>query len=639
MRDPTVDASSAGAAIGRAAVADFRVRCRAHPFHSYEPLTSADRWLYRRRPAVAEIMAGRWTWKGRPTVALTPAVDWEGIEDRSQRLALHSWEPLAVLLASYDRTADRAAFDRAVELAASWLEQFPSVDCDSTFAWYDAAVGMRSFRLGYMLDVIARDPARDDELVARFLSGLVIHAETLASDERFARHSNHGLYQIMGQLAIARRFPYVPAVATAQVQAQARLDALLAAHFTAEGVHREHSPNYHQMVLIPLRALERSGLVRSERLASLQERAEEALAWFVTPASRYATFGDTTRRRVDLRNVDDFGSPQLAFALTGGRSGAPPREVTRAFPQSGYVVFRDRWPTGPNDFADCSYLAQTCAFHSRVHKHADDLSFVWYDRGSDILTDPGRFGYVGRTSPRSELAAEGFWYSDPRRVYVESTRSHNAVEVDGRSTPRRGVTPYGSALAGWGEAGEVRYSEARISHHGGVDHVRILLFLPRSWVIVIDRLVDAAGKSHDLAQRFHLAPELELEGEEGAPREPVKARLPAGDRIHSLALLPQVPIAPVCGLTEPGLLGWISPRDGVLDPQWTFGWSATGVPSFTFASLLCFAERAPRADLEANAVSPQLTEATLAWSADETHHAVDLRRKPDASLEIAYLTG
>jgi hypothetical protein len=641
MRDPTVEAPGARetrAATGRAAVADFRVRRQTQLLHSYEPLTSADRWRPRKNAAVAEIMAGRWTWKGRPTIALTPAVDWNGVEDRSQRLALHSWEPLAALLASYDCTANRPSLERAVELAASWLERFPFVGGDSSFAWYDSAVGMRSYRLGYMLDVIARDPFFDDELVERFLSGLVVHAETLASEERFAHHSNHGLYQIMGQLAIARRFPDVPEAAAAASQADGRLEELLAAHFTSEGVHREHSPAYHQMVLVPLSALQRSGLVRTERLDALQERAEEALAWFITPASRYATFGDTTRRPVGVLNVDSVRNPQLAFALTCGRDGAPPHTVTRAFPESGYVVFRDRWPTGTEDFADCSYLAQTCAFHSRVHKHADDLSFVWYDRGSDILTDPGRFGYVGRTDPASELAAEGFWYSDPRRIYVESTRSHNAVEVDGRSTPRRGVAPYGSALTGWGETDEVRYSEARLSHHGGVNHIRMLLFLPGSWVIVIDRLVDGTGKSHDLMQRFHLAPELELDQAGANAATTVTAQLPAGDRVHALALLPQDLVAPVRGVAEPQMLGWISPRDGALEPQWTFGWSATGVSSFTFASLLCFAENAPRAELSANAVSPRLTTARLAWSADGKRHAVDLRREPDTSVGIAYST-
>jgi hypothetical protein len=52
----------------------------------------------------------------------------------------------------------------------------------------------------------------------------------------------------------------------------------------------------------------------------------------------------------------------------------------RAFEDSGYFIARDRWSNGTKDFEQCSYLAQICGFHSRTHKHADDLSFIWYDR-------------------------------------------------------------------------------------------------------------------------------------------------------------------------------------------------------------------------------------------------------------------
>jgi hypothetical protein len=46
-------------------------------------------------------------------------------------------------------------------------------------------------------------------------------------------------------------------------------------------------------------------------------------------------------------------------------------------------------------------------------------------------------------------------YSDPNRIYVETTRAHNTVEIDGLSHPRRNVQPYGSGLVGWGEQGEL----------------------------------------------------------------------------------------------------------------------------------------------------------------------------------------
>jgi hypothetical protein len=622
----------------RAAPSGFRAHRRKRRFYRYEELHSADRWHPGRRVEADAILRGDWQWKGHGSVALDPPVDWDGLcaENRSWSLALHSWEPLAVLLAAHQHGGDCSYFDFALEVALDWLERFSSVtDESSHFAWYDLAVGTRAYRIAYLLDVVARDPHRDEEVVALLLDGLRLHAAALSDDTRFADHSNHGFYQVMGQMAMARRFPDLPEIAAAGVQASERLNVLLDSQFTVEGVHREHSPHYHDLVLIPLRALQRAGLVEDSQVKTLCEKIEEALAWFVTPAGRYAMFGDTTRQLVTRPNPDQLATATLRFALSEGRTGEPPDACTQAFPESGYVVFRDRWPDGERDFADCSYLAQTCAFHSRVHKHADDLSFVWYDRGCDIFTDAGRFGYVGKTQPDSELFAEGFWYSDPGRIYVESTCAHNTVEVDGRSNPRRGVKPYGSALTQWGKRGEIRFAESRVSH-GNVSHVRVLLFVPRLWLLVVDCLSDSELKDHDFVQRFHLAPELVLIHGEGRDGGSISVGVGSGPRLHPLALLPQTPIEPIRGTQTPQLMGWISPRDRVLEPQWTFGWEATGTPSQTFASLFCFANEPPNVDPSENEANADASMARLSWHAGKERHSLVFERVLGQSFEVEH---
>lgn len=584
------------------------------------------------------LLAGDWQWKGYPSVALAPPLDWDELcaKNRSWSLALHSWEPLATSLAAYDNIGGKAHLDFALDVALDWLDRFPSIDGSSSpFAWYDMAVGVRAYRLAYLLDAIARDPERSDDVVSLLLGGLRLHAECLADEKRFASHSNHGFYQVMGQLAMARRFPDLPEIAAASSQGRKRLAALVDAHFTTEGIHREHSPQYHRLVLIPLRALQKAELVTDLHQEDFCERIEEALAWFVTPARRFAMFGDTDREGIVSSFADRYPCASLAFAMSGGGFGESPDVPTRGFPESGYVVFRDRWPSGEHDFADCSYLAQTCAFHSQVHKHADDLSFVWFDRGCDIFTDAGRFGYVGKTELDSELRAEGFWYSDPHRIYVESTRSHNTVEVDARSNPRSGVQPYGSALTQWGERGDVRFSESRFANEN-LSHTRLLLFCPGSWLLVVDCLADSGQRCHDFVQRFHLAPELSLVKDEGEGGQPIVAELPSGDRLHAVALVPQVAVEPLRGAEDPELLGWISPRDGVMEPQWMFGWGASSVPSHDFASLFLFADRPPLVDPAENRIAPEAMAGRFSWAVGRRRHVIDFERVPGESFEIDY---
>lgn len=618
-------------------ISGFRSRRREYRFHRYDVLHGADRWHSGRHRAADAILAGDWRWKGHPSVAIEPPLDWDGLcaNNRSWGLVLHSWEPLGISLAAHDNTGGSAHLDFALALALDWLDRFGSPGAvSSSLAWYDLAVGTRAYRLAYLLDVVARDPERGDEVVSCLLAGLRLHVAMLADEKRFAGHSNHGIYQIIGQLAMARRFPDLPEVTMAGEQGGNRLAALLDSHFTDEGVHLEHSPQYHRLVLIPLRALWKAGLVTDVRINALCTRIEEALAWFVTPARRFAMFGDTDRVRIAGSHADRYTSTSLAFAASGGAVGEPPSAVTKAFPESGYVVFRDRWPSGKSDFADCSYLAQTCAFHSRVHKHADDLSFVWYDKGYDILTDAGRFGYVGKTEPGSELAKEGFWYSDPRRIYVESTRAHNTVEIDGLNNPRRGVEPYRSALLQWGERDEVRFSESQIVR-GPLSHTRLLLFLPRHWLIVVDYLADLSPERHDFTQRFHLAPELDLDSREGDLGS-VSAKLPSGDALHAVGLVPQAAVPPVRGVEEPELLGWISPRDGVMEPQWTLGWKACAVSAFTFASLFCFGGSGPLVDPNMNRTDNDAASALFRWEAEDWAHTLTFERMVGQSFDIGY---
>jgi len=74
-------------------------------------------------------------------------------------------------------------------------------------------------------------------------------------------------------------------------------------------------------------------------------------------------------------------------------------------------------------------------FHSATHKQADDLTFVWHESGRPFIVDAGRYGY---------------YYDEPGRRYCESTRAHNTVEIDGRSTSMRPSDAFGSALTSWG---------------------------------------------------------------------------------------------------------------------------------------------------------------------------------------------
>ena len=402
------------------------------------------------------IMADGWSFRQKPSFRLEPPIDWEHLVtvDRSWNYHLNAWEPIDSILAELERTSEPRYLSFVLGVAVDWIAenpyQAPETDVED-FGWYDMAVGLRAYRLAYLLEAACRSSSVPPDEVSHLWDSLLDHFDYLADDENIVFHNNHGLYQASGQLAAATRFSGFPAISEFREQAVDRFERMFAQQFSSEGVHLEHSPGYHRLVTGLVSGIASSGLLAEfPALSSRIEEFEEVLAWMVLPNGRMANLGDTDYLPLRRAGFMFIRSPLLDYVLSAGESGEASSQRLGVFPESGLAVLRSGWP-GPESFEQASYLAQQAAFHSRTHKHADDLSFVWYDRGSEILIDAGRYGFLGRTETGSDLRNRGFWYSDPKRIYVESTHSHNTVEIDGMSYDRRKSPPYGSAIEGWGE--------------------------------------------------------------------------------------------------------------------------------------------------------------------------------------------
>jgi len=544
------------------------------------------------REEAERILERGWELPPYPPVRLDLEIPWDESArvSRSWSFHIHAWDPLEPLLLGYSQAGVEEWLRVALATALEWVHRFHDLESASDFAWYDVAVGVRGHRLAYLIDASARSTAVDDATLEILLESMTLHQEALACEERFSGHTNHGFFQAAGQLACAMRLPEVPGMRGAFEQARSRIYGMLDRQFTREGVHREHSPAYHLLVLKTLDEILRAGLLVDPTLQERRNAIEEALAWFVLPDGTLAMFGDTDQQKLAERYPieEERCGAALRFVLSEGTRGRAPPDRVHGFVESGYFVARDRWPDAVGVRGRGSYLAQICGFHSRAHKHADDLSFVWYEDGGNLLVDAGRFGYLGRTAPESKEHAEGFWYSHPYRMYVESTRAHNAVEIDGRDYPRRGVKPYGSALRNWGTAEDVAFSEARVVHFGTIVHRRVIVFLPGEWLLIVDCLDDRQGLPHRFTQWFHFGPEVDVESERAGA---IRARLREGRWLVGVPLLRgSVLKGPIRGQGEPEIQGWMSPGQEEITPCAAVAWEAEGVARHRFAALFQLGE-------------------------------------------------
>lgn len=566
--------------------------------------------------------------------SLRPPIPWDNYP-RPFRFRLHAWEPVNGLLTAHSRSNSQVCLEAAAAYAFDWLRKFQGpafakgpaeivteqAHNPENFAWYDMAVGMRIYRLAYLAEAIIRAGSRPAEECELLLQSLRFHHEVLADPSIFRRHTNHGLYQALAQLAASRRLNDLLPADRFQSLARERLLNCLSEHFFVdEGAHAEHSPGYHRMVLGSLIGASDAGLL-AENQDELLARAERALMWMIMPNGSLAPFGDTDHGSIqqDQTLARQYRDPYLCHALTAGALGEPPPSGVQAYKTAGYAFARIYPRDSGASPARASYLAQLAAYHSRVHKHADHLTFVWSEGKMPILTDPGRFGYLGRTARGDGLYEQGFWYSDPRRVYVESTRAHNCIEIDGRSQPRLKTAVFGSALVQADLQDGLVVFDSKIVLRPSLLHRRTLILSPGEFLVVVDWLFDRRGAPHDFRQWFQLAPGWSVnqvgQGYEGHF---------GGVTLHAIDLLGgSTPSEVMVGQDEP-LQGWTSIRAGSLVPSPSFHFVRHQSERSTFATLFSL-NGCPVCD-PATRTNSSISRAVLAWRTPAGTVRLDLAR-------------
>ena len=387
-----------------------------------------------------------WRHSSLDPVPITTPFDWRGscLENRSQGFHLHAWDFMVPFLKSWDRNHDRESLDWCLERAVDWADTFNEGDARGTMAWYDMAIGLRAPRLAYLLQEAVHEGA-SDEVLRSLWHAVVRHQQEIFAGRAFNPRTNHGFYTAVGQLSFARRLSALPAMDVLMAQGEERLKVVVATQFAADGGHLEHSPDYHRMLLLSFRDAMEDGLLTDPEISARLSRAEEVMGWFIQPDRRIVQIGDSPARLV---SPDDRAAqaPHTLFLASRGRSGTPNDSELVVLPDSGYGIVRSPQPQAQDDHRRAGYLTLSAAFHSRAHKHCDDLSLTWFDDGQELLVDSGRFGYLDPLPADSPQRQKGFFYGRPERQYVESTIAHNTVQLDDVDHERRDRQPYGSGI-------------------------------------------------------------------------------------------------------------------------------------------------------------------------------------------------
>jgi len=228
------------------------------------------------------------------------------------------------------------------------------------------------------------------------------------------------------QTAIA--FPQLDGAEGFKRIARSRLSAQLSFYLSSEGVVMEHSPGYHSFGLNLLRlAFTYMRLLHESVPADWEKRAESASRFYRClrrPDGTLPLFGDTGEAP-DLLDPLRAGSPFPIEPSHRVQRVMPSEEANCLYPVSGYSI----WWDGLQEWPDSTKMAQTALswsdFPGLGHKHADDLSLVFWAEGQVWWTNVGYWPYDDPKRARAE-SWEG---SNAPHLVNETANSHRAPEL------------------------------------------------------------------------------------------------------------------------------------------------------------------------------------------------------------------
>jgi hypothetical protein len=512
-------------------------------------------------PGAEAVLATGWKLREHPPLRLQPPIAWSQVQDGdvNWHYELNALKPLDELLAAYVATQKPAYIEPARALLLDWIDFNLTRDKSNDKKWYDMGTGYRAEKLAFVTEDALRSGALPAHELALLLDAAVEHARVLSKPSNLSR-GNHGVFMMLGLAALCHSLPELTGCDKDAAYAQQTLTKILEKQFDfEEAIHLEGSPGYHLFMSSTLAALGRTGLFKDNpKLSDLFVRTAANDYRMFHPNGDPVLIGDSGPNQ--LKNFAS-SSAETRFVLSDGREGSAPAPESRAFPRTGYAVFRSPWSQHP--FSQHSFLFFSAASHDSAHSQLDHFSFEWSERGQPLLVDSGKYTYT----------------KGPLRDFFRSTRAGNALEIDGKDLERVEKL---SSLRSFGQAGPLWFADAVAQRAGKVEHTRVLVLQMGQWLCVIDRL--KARSSHRYRQWFHFDEHLQarVEGESVIVDSPAP-----GPKLFVRSLAGPAPVPELVKGSKEPYQGWISLDYEQMVPRYSvaFGESGADVDLVTLFAL------------------------------------------------------
>lgn len=260
------------------------------------------------------------------------------------------------------------------------------------YAWKEHPVSSR------INNIIAfQSNAAKHKLSQKVFDKLVIDHCFYLSNERNYKFNNHGLMMDNALINAASHLADPEKKKLYIEKALYRIRYAIQRDFSRNGVHLENSPEYHRMILMIYRSIEKKlkelRIPLGKQEIEILKLAHNFRGYIIQPNNVYPMIGDTG-------NIPDSRI----------------KKIFRDFHDSeaGITIFNNLNEEEPEN---SSMMIFKSGYFNKTHKHYDDLSTYLYLEGEELLIDSGKYSYV---------------ISDPVRQHVVSPKGHNVINLPGQ---------------------------------------------------------------------------------------------------------------------------------------------------------------------------------------------------------------
>tara|TARA_A200000159_G_scaffold69440_2_gene64447 strand:- start:411 stop:2255 length:1845 start_codon:yes stop_codon:yes gene_type:complete len=430
-----------------------------------------------------------------PVVISKSTLDWseDPFDDWTWQFYYHSLRMVSYLVSAYESTENISYLQEAKWYIGSWIEHNPGPEKQaSERAWDDHSTANRILTFIQFWDSYRDSPIKDETFSILFLNILRLHGEFTADSDNYYWGHNHGIYQDRALLQLSVLFPNFEESDVWNDVANDRLDLHLIEDFTESGVHKEHSPSYHFLVLslmMSVNDFNQHYNLGNEKLELLIYKMQDYLAYIVKPDGSFPLVGDSGFEN-GLRLKESSVVSENLLDLMTRTEGDSLDHYCKAYHDSGVGINKLEFSNGKE-----MYFAIFSAFHSTVHKQSDDLSFVLTYGDTDYFVDSGKYN---------------FDESDEYRKYVRSVFAHNTIIVDNISYDYRETSHIGKSSLYYSECNEgFALFQAKHTIYDGVTINRNVVIIHDKGVFIHDSI--ESNSVHDYSQIFQLGENVNVE--------------------------------------------------------------------------------------------------------------------------------